>query len=377
MTAVAEEKDAYRASFERFAAAHAGVRARVAARAAHRRLRALRREGPAHAAGRGLAPHAASPRSRRGRFEPADPAAARPPAASRRCPREGSRGPRARLRQRAALARAVVARRRPAGRRGGEPARRCCATQPGRLEPWLGRVRGRPRPASSPTSTRPSPRTGRSCSSPPARSSRSRSSSRTSPPATARPPSPTPRTLVVAGRGSECRVVETFASPDGRASLANAVTEVVVEDDALVDRYKLQREGGEALHVATLAARLGARRALLRPLARARGGALAQRHRRPLRGRGRRVRADGLFVVDGRRVADTHSRIDHAQPHCSSRRALQGHPRRPGARRLQRPRGRAPRRAEDRRRADEPEPAALARGARALDARSSRSWPTT
>ncbi len=33
---------------------------------------------------------------------------------------------------------------------------------------------------------------------------------------------------------------------------------------------------------------------------------------------------DGLFVVDGRRVADTHSRIEHAQPHCSSRQLYKG-----------------------------------------------------
>ena len=33
---------------------------------------------------------------------------------------------------------------------------------------------------------------------------------------------------------------------------------------------------------------------------------------------------NGLFVVDGRRVADTHSRIDHARPHCTSRELYKG-----------------------------------------------------
>ena len=33
---------------------------------------------------------------------------------------------------------------------------------------------------------------------------------------------------------------------------------------------------------------------------------------------------DGLFVVDGRRVADTHSTVDHAVPHCSSRELYKG-----------------------------------------------------
>jgi Fe-S cluster assembly protein SufD len=33
---------------------------------------------------------------------------------------------------------------------------------------------------------------------------------------------------------------------------------------------------------------------------------------------------DGLFVADGRRVADTHSTVDHAKPHCSSREVYKG-----------------------------------------------------
>ncbi len=176
------------------------------------------------------------------------------------------------------------------------------------------------------------------------------------------------RTLVVAGPGSECRVVESFASPTGRPSLTNAVTEVVVEDNAFVDRYKLQQEGA-------------GRRSTWRPSPRGWGGTRGSPTTRSRSGRrspattstcgstaeGGECVLNGLFVLDGRRVADTHSRIDHAKPHCSSRQLykgiVDGQARgvfnglvvvRPG-------------RAEDRRRADEPEPPALAGGARALD----------
>ncbi len=132
------------------------------------------------------------------------------------------------------------------------------------------------------------------------------------------------RTLVVAGPGSECRVVESFASPAGRPSLTNAVTEVVVEDNAFVDRYKLQQEGADALHVATLAARLG-RDARFTDHSIALGAALS-RNDIDVRfeAEGGECALNGLFVVDGRRVADTHSRIDHAKPHCSSRQLYKG-----------------------------------------------------
>jgi Fe-S cluster assembly protein SufD len=41
-------------------------------------------------------------------------------------------------------------------------------------------------------------------------------------------------------------------------------------------------------------------------------------------GEGGECGLDGLFVVDGRRVADTHSRIEHAVPHCASRQTYKG-----------------------------------------------------
>jgi len=113
--------------------------------------------------------------------------------------------------------------------------------------------------------------------------------------------------------------VETYASPDAGGSLVNAVTEVVVEDNAFVDRYKLQQEGDERLHVATLAARLG-RDARFSDHSIALGAALS-RNDIDVRfeAEGGDCVLNGLFVLDGRRVADTHSRIEHAKPHCSSR----------------------------------------------------------
>ncbi len=132
------------------------------------------------------------------------------------------------------------------------------------------------------------------------------------------------RTLILAGRGSESRIVEVFGSAAARASLSNAVTEVVLEDGASVDRCKLQQEGNDALHVATLAVRLG-RDARFFDHSLVLGGALS-RDDIDVRfeGEGGECVLNGLFVVDGRRVADTHSRIDHARPHCSSRELYKG-----------------------------------------------------
>jgi Fe-S cluster assembly protein SufD len=132
------------------------------------------------------------------------------------------------------------------------------------------------------------------------------------------------RTLIVAGRGSESRVVESFAGPDGSPYLVNAVSEAVLADGARVDHYKLQREGRDATHVATLACRLG-RDARFSDHAVTLGAALS-RNDIELRfeGEGGEGVLNGLFALDGRRVSDTHSRIDHARPHCTSHQLYKG-----------------------------------------------------
>ena len=132
------------------------------------------------------------------------------------------------------------------------------------------------------------------------------------------------RVLVVAGRGSEGRIRETYAGPEGPAYLVNAVTEVVVEDNAFVDHDQLQLEGGQGFHVATLTARLG-RDARFADHSFSFGAAIS-RNDIDVRfaAEGGECVLDGLFLVDGNRLSDTHSRVDHAWPHCSSRELYKG-----------------------------------------------------
>jgi len=132
------------------------------------------------------------------------------------------------------------------------------------------------------------------------------------------------RTLVVAGRGSQCRIVESFAGPDERTYLTNAVTEVHVGPNGRVDHYKLQREGREAFHVATLVARLQ-RDARFADHAISLGAVLSRNDIEVrFEGEGGECVLNGLFLVNGKRLTDTHSRIDHIRPHCSSRELYKG-----------------------------------------------------
>jgi Fe-S cluster assembly protein SufD len=320
MAAVAEEKDAYRAGFERFAAARAGSdpawlrerRTAAIARFVEKGLPTARDEAWRHTP---VAPLA------KGRFEPADPAARPAAGALAALPRDGGGAALVFVNGRLSREHSTL----DPGQAGVVVAslRDLLREAPGRLEPWLGRVADGGTGVFSDLNTAFAEDGAVILLAPGTAVKEPIFLAHVS----AGDGAPTVsyvRTLVVAGRGSECRLVETFASPDGLASLSNAVTEVVVEDNAFVDRYKLQQEGADALHVATLAARLS-RDARFSDHSIALGAALS-RNDIDVRfeAEGGDCVLNGLFVLDGRRVADTHSRIDHAKPHCSSRQLYKG-----------------------------------------------------
>jgi Fe-S cluster assembly protein SufD len=133
-----------------------------------------------------------------------------------------------------------------------------------------------------------------------------------------------PRVLVVAGPRSEARIVERYAGPEGQVYFTNSVTEIEVGAGAAIDHYTFQRQSGAAFHIHSVTARTE------RDARFADGtlslGALLSRTDIEVRleGEGGETTLDGLFVADGRRHTDTHTLIDHARPHCSSRELYKG-----------------------------------------------------
>jgi Fe-S cluster assembly protein SufD len=133
-----------------------------------------------------------------------------------------------------------------------------------------------------------------------------------------------PRSLVLAGRGSQARIAEIYAGAEGKAYFSCAVTEIVLEDNAALDHSKLQREAPSGFHVATLAVSQG-RDSRFTDHHLSFGAALSRTDIAVgLAGPGGECVLDGLFLADGERLTDTHTRIDHVAPHCSSRELYKG-----------------------------------------------------
>lgn len=133
-----------------------------------------------------------------------------------------------------------------------------------------------------------------------------------------------PRVLIVAGENSKATIIENYVSADAEKYLTNGVVEVVLEEGARLEHYKVQRESVEAFHVATTAVGLG-RNSSYDTTTITFGGQLS-RHDIvvTMDHEGAECWVDGLYLVTGSQHADTHSVIDHRQPHCTSHQLYKG-----------------------------------------------------
>jgi Fe-S cluster assembly protein SufD len=133
-----------------------------------------------------------------------------------------------------------------------------------------------------------------------------------------------PRLVVAAGPNSQVTVVESYGGREGAPYLTNAVTDVLAEEGAVVDHYKLQRESTSAHHVGGMTVRQG-RGSVFSSHSIALGAALARSDvDQAFRGEGGECALLGLFMGSGTQHLDTHTRIDHARPRCASRELYKG-----------------------------------------------------
>jgi Fe-S cluster assembly protein SufD len=133
-----------------------------------------------------------------------------------------------------------------------------------------------------------------------------------------------PRTLIVAGQSSQGTVLERFLALDDGAYFTNAVTEIAVGANAVIDHCKVQQESVQAHHVANTQAvlqrnsRFSTHAVLL--------GARLMRNETRVRfeDEGGEATVNGLYMGDGQRHLDNLTVIDHARAHCASHELYKG-----------------------------------------------------
>ena len=131
-----------------------------------------------------------------------------------------------------------------------------------------------------------------------------------------------PHLLIIAEAGSKATIVETYEST--AKSLTNAAIQIVVEDNANLTHYRVQKESGEAFHYGVTEVSVG-RGGVYNSTSINLGSALS-RHDIELkfRAEGGEAWVDGLYMLGGSQHSDTHSIIDHTVPNCTSRQNYKG-----------------------------------------------------
>jgi Fe-S cluster assembly protein SufD len=131
-----------------------------------------------------------------------------------------------------------------------------------------------------------------------------------------------PRLLIVAGEASQATVLERYVG-DGPA-FTNAVGEVWLGPNAVVDHYKLQEEAADSFHIASMLVH-GARNVTFSSHSLTFGGGLVRNDvLATLAGEGIDCTLNGLYVGRNRQLIDNHTTIDHAMPHCGSHEIYKG-----------------------------------------------------
>jgi Fe-S cluster assembly protein SufD len=128
-----------------------------------------------------------------------------------------------------------------------------------------------------------------------------------------------PRCLVVVEAGAECTLIEAYASLGENVYFSDAVTEIVAGEGARVRHVRVQREASGAFHIGHCAVAV-AKDGRYASHSVALGARISRLDLNVVQeGEGVDVQLDGLALIAGRQLADTHSLMDHARPHGTCR----------------------------------------------------------
>lgn len=127
-----------------------------------------------------------------------------------------------------------------------------------------------------------------------------------------------PRNLIIVGENSQVAILESYVSLQQGVYFTNAVTEIAVGPNAVVEYDKFQEESYTGYHVASTyvhqerSSNYTSNLILM--------GARLSRNNvfAVLDGEGGECTLNGLYLGTGDQHIDNHTTIDHAKPHCNS-----------------------------------------------------------
>lgn len=133
-----------------------------------------------------------------------------------------------------------------------------------------------------------------------------------------------PRVFVFLETGAEAILIEHYSRAAENKYLTNSIVEIVLEDNARLAHYRVQRESHTALHVGTTGVSL--QRDSFYDTTNLNFGSALARHDIGVKfnGEGAECFVDGLYMLGDAQHSDTHSTIEHLVKNCKSNQTYKG-----------------------------------------------------
>ena len=128
-----------------------------------------------------------------------------------------------------------------------------------------------------------------------------------------------PRALLVAGRGSSATIVESYIGVGGNRCLTNSVAEIVLDDDATIEHYRLLMESEDAFHMGVARVQQGAGSVYNSKVFERQVGLGRFDLYTSIDGENASCDLKGLYFTSGRQHMDNYINIDHRKPYTNSR----------------------------------------------------------
>ena len=133
------------------------------------------------------------------------------------------------------------------------------------------------------------------------------------------------RVLVVLEENAQAEVIEHFvSSSEQQNSFVNALTEIVVSDNAQLQHYRLHLEEENIQHIGAVHVNL-LRNARMRGFTLAFGSLLKRiDYQINHRGQGAELNLQGVYLPRNRQMVDYHTNVQHWVPHCTTNEVFRG-----------------------------------------------------
>ena len=133
-----------------------------------------------------------------------------------------------------------------------------------------------------------------------------------------------PRNLIVAGNNAQVKVAESFRTVGDFEAFTNVVTEIVLNQNANVEYYKIQNESDNSHHVGTTQVCQHDKSHFYSATVTLNGGFVRNDLNIVLDGQYCEAFMYGLYFPNGKQHVDNHTLVDHAKPNSYSNEVYKG-----------------------------------------------------